>query len=149
MLNNGVKLNSRKDIRPLVEVFRSETEAGLMKFAFTGFVYVDNDYFAYAGTLPVRKKEITLEQFEDNLKLIPDEEIHPKALSNLTIAPPQVDESSFYVKGPKLSDDETLKGRDWLARLLSKEVEMMEFLNLIRIRTLYDTMDALSSEVGC
>lgn len=128
MSNDVVKLNSRKDIRPLVEIFRSETESGPVKFAFTGFIFVDSDYFAYAGTLPIRKKEITLEQFKDNLKLIPNEEIYPTAPSNLTIAPPQVDKSIFYIKSPKLSDYYSLKGRDWLAKLLSKEVETMEFL---------------------
>jgi serine/threonine protein kinase len=129
MLNKPIQLKSIKDVHFLAESFQSETgdPDGPWTFNYTTFSHIDADGFAYTGEIPTRKKLITLQQFQENLKLIPDKEIYPiapKHITNINILP----DDEFYIKRPKLTTYHRSKGQDLLAKLLLQEVEIMELL---------------------
>jgi hypothetical protein len=71
MSADHIQLKSIRDLDCLAEVFREVT------FQCTIFTYFDQHGVAYFGELLTRKKQISLQVFQENLKPIPDEDIYP------------------------------------------------------------------------
>lgn len=126
-MSNPIQLKSITNLYCLVEVSESETEDGPSVFKFTSFSYIDADYVAYYGEAPTRKKTISLQLFQDSLRPVPDEDIYLKAPSNITTAPISAP-APVYIKRPKLTNYDAMKGKDLLAKLVLQETETMELL---------------------
>jgi serine/threonine protein kinase len=129
MSNDRVQLKSVRDLHSLVEIFRPETgdPDGSVVFKLTTFSYIGGNDASYFGEIPKRKKQISLELFQNKLARIPDEDIYPTLPPHVSTVIPT---GEFYIKRPKLSTYDNSRGQDVLAKLLLQEVETMELLKV-------------------
>ncbi|KAF2254812.1 serine/threonine-protein kinase-like protein [Trematosphaeria pertusa] len=119
-------IKSVRDLSPLYEAFSGEDdEHGNPIFLYSSFGFITNEYVAYFGQSNLRKYELTPKDIKDSLKLLPDEDVYPKAPSNVTVFSTPID-SNVFLKGPKLNT--AFKDTGLLPKLLLREVEIMELL---------------------
>lgn len=82
----------------------------------------------FFGQLFKKKKDITLEEYHHALHHVPDSEIYPLVPPNLslTIAPPEFDDVSAYIKRPGLASYESFKGTEFAPKSVLEETLIME-----------------------
>jgi hypothetical protein len=126
MDGHALPIKSVRDLSPLYEAFSEEDdEHGNPIFLYSSFGFITNEYIAYFGQSNLRKYELTPKDIKDSLNLLPDEDVYPKAPSNVTVFSSPID-SNVFLKGPKLNT--AFKGTGLLPKLLLQEVEIMELL---------------------
>lgn len=125
MSNEVPQIDSIRDLRPLCEVFALEN--GRQVFLRSTFAFVTDDYRVYFGEAPVRKKVLKPKDIKEYLKHVPDEEVYPKAQSHITTVSTLIN-GDIYVKRPKLTNYDTMKGTGLLPKLLLQEAEIFELL---------------------
>jgi serine/threonine protein kinase len=119
------RVNSVQDLHPLCEVFHLVDSQPV--FSRSTFAFVTEDYHVYFGEAAIRKKALTPQDIRGSLKYVPDEEVYPKAKPHITIISNPVDDN-VYVKGPKLTNYDNMKGTGVLPKLLLQEAETLEIL---------------------
>ncbi|KAK4227043.1 kinase-like domain-containing protein [Podospora fimiseda] len=109
----AAKLASKRDLHFLAEEFDFVYESGQpvpdhppeRQFIRTTFTWVDKDDndTAYWGAIPIRKKLVTPEQFEQELKPVPDDWVYPLTDPAFTVAPSELQTSDkIFIKRPKI-----------------------------------------------
>lgn len=119
------KLQGLQDLCQLWEQFSEQ-----MVFDSTRFIFVDADYNVYSGTSPKRLSELSLEEVNDLLELVPDEFVYPEPTPGVTLLPNNLLET-WYLKGPMLQNYEDIRIRDLLPSLpiiLLGEAKILETL---------------------
>ncbi|KAF2253441.1 hypothetical protein BU26DRAFT_515796 [Trematosphaeria pertusa] len=120
------KILSIKDLDDVSEDLDLDTG----KIRFTTFYIVDEDAFAFFGTVSKPSKDITVQDINSALARIPDEQIYPSIPtdSTLTVAPGLiVDEvDKFYTKRPNFGIYDRVQDSDYLSELLYREACIME-----------------------
>lgn len=117
---------SVRDLHPLYEAFSEEDdEQGNPVFLYSSFGYVTSDFVAYFGQSSLRKRQLTPKDIRECLKLLPDDDVYPKAPSNVTrmIDPMH---SGLFLKGPMLHT--AFLGTGLLPKLILAEVGILELL---------------------
>ncbi|KAF2175643.1 hypothetical protein K469DRAFT_743221 [Zopfia rhizophila CBS 207.26] len=126
MNGQALPIKSVQDLSPLYEAFSEEDdEHGNPIFLYSSFGFITNEYIAYFGQSNLRKYELTPKDIKDSLKLLPDEDVYPKAPLNVTVFSTPID-SNVFLKGLKLNT--AFKDTGLLPKLLLQEVEIMELL---------------------
>lgn len=127
------QLTSKRDLTDLCEVEDFETGSVLR----TTFSFVDGYNSVWFGQVPgVRKYDLTVEDLNRNLHLIPDEIIYPELTSGLTIVTDDDDVKCYYIKRPKLLCLDDPEATQLLPRMLVEEARVLEFLKPYRHRNL-------------
>lgn len=126
MADQALQMISVRDLSPLYEAFSEEDDdQGNPIFLYSSFGFITKEHNAYFGKSKLRKFDLTLKDIRESLELLPDEDVYPKAPSNITnFAIPT--SSNVFVKGPKLHLD--FQGTGLLPKLILQEVEIMELL---------------------
>ncbi|KAK3990777.1 kinase-like domain-containing protein [Cladorrhinum sp. PSN332] len=109
----GTKLASTHDLHFLAEEYDfvfdpseplpdGPPERQFIRTTFTFIDKHDNDT-AYWGAIPIRKRAVTLEQFQQELKRVPDDWVYAVATPDLTVAPAELQTSNkIFTKRPKI-----------------------------------------------
>ncbi|KAF2247605.1 hypothetical protein BU26DRAFT_520707 [Trematosphaeria pertusa] len=114
--------------------FSEDLDPDTRKARFTTFYIVDDDDFAFFGTVFKPKKDITVQDINSALAYIPGERIYPPmpADTTVTVAPERIGEQmdEFYTKGPSLIiyDEVQDSYPEYLSDLLYREVRIMEVI---------------------
>ncbi|KAK4228068.1 kinase-like domain-containing protein [Podospora fimiseda] len=106
-------------------------ERGFIRTTFTFIDKEDNDT-AYWGAIPIRKKQVTREQFEQELKPVPDDWVYPLADPEFAVAPPNLHTSDqIFVKRPKIDLYDPVKEGEVIPsapKLFLSEIRILEIL---------------------
>ncbi|KAF2176495.1 serine/threonine-protein kinase-like protein [Zopfia rhizophila CBS 207.26] len=126
MAGQAPQMISVRDLSPLYEAFSEEDDdQGNPIFLYSSFGFINKANYAYFGKAELRKFDLTPKDIRKSLKLLPDNDVYPKAPSNITTwAIPT--SSNVFVKGPKLHLD--FLGTGQLPKLVLQEVEITELL---------------------
>ncbi|KAK3314133.1 hypothetical protein B0H66DRAFT_594916 [Apodospora peruviana] len=92
------------------------------------FYLITSEDEVFFGQLFKKKKEITLEEYQNALQQVPDTEIYPMIPSGMTLttAPPELDDVSACIKRPGLSSYESFKGTEFVPKSVLEETLIME-----------------------
>lgn len=128
MENETQLVSSVRDLRPLTEWYSIQDD-GQHKLSRTTFCFVTNNYCAYFGQATVGKWKLTTKMVNECLQRVPDEDIYPIAPPHIKVASAATeDNSKFFIKGPKLSRYDELRGTGIASKLLLHEAETLEQL---------------------
>ena len=113
-------LRSVEDLESISE--DTDTQTGEVRYTTFELFHDGHGYF---GQIFKPKNSIMLAEYNEALKMVPDEEIYPELPegSNLTIA---TQARSSYFKRPNLSIYELVKGTPFLADILLHEAQIMQ-----------------------
>lgn len=125
MSNKVPRVDSIRDLHPLCEVFTLENDHQV--FSRSTFAFVTDDYQVFFGEAPIRKKALSLMDINEALKYVPDEEVYPEAPPHITTVSVPVNDN-VYVKRPKLTNYNAVKGTGLLPKLLLQEAETLELV---------------------
>jgi serine/threonine protein kinase len=132
----GLHLNAPDKARPTVSDVRGFThisesfdlgDDNQLIFLDTSFIIIADDGTVYYGILPIPKKEVSLQQAKDYLKLVPMEDIYPLFPSDFTLAP-SMSWNEYYIKRPKLLSYHKLAGSSVIAERFLDEAQTLELI---------------------
>lgn len=103
-------------------------DPGSKQAKYVTFYLITSKDELFFGQLFKKKKDITLEEYHHALHHVPDSEIYPLVPPNLplTIAPPEFDDVSAYIKRPGLASYESFKGTEFVPKSVLEETLIME-----------------------
>ncbi|KXJ95092.1 kinase-like domain-containing protein [Microdochium bolleyi] len=95
---------------------------------YTTFYTIGPDESVYFGESPKAKQNITLREYAEALRPVKDDEIYPliPAGNQIRSAPQNVNEAAVFVKRPGLNCYETMRGTDYIPKVLLNEALVME-----------------------
>ena len=114
----------------IIEAWDSEAN----KPKYVTFYLVTPDEEVYFGQSTKNKRDLTLAEYSSALQHVKDEEIYPEVPNDitLTIAPDELDDTSAFIKRPGLNCYETMKGTDYIPRVLFDEALITEQISKTR-----------------
>jgi hypothetical protein len=109
-----------------------DSEANQPKYV--TFYLVTPDEEVYFGQSTKNKRDLTLAEYGSALQHVKDEEIYPGVPNDitLTIAPDELDDTSAFIKRPGLNCYETMKGTDYIPKVLLEEALITEQISKTR-----------------
>ncbi|KAF2789401.1 serine/threonine-protein kinase-like protein [Melanomma pulvis-pyrius CBS 109.77] len=126
MVNEELPVSSFRDLSPLYQIFSEEDdEHGNPVFLYSSFGHITDEYVAYFGQSSLRTRELTHETIRQSLQRLPDDDVYPKAPSNMTVFSAPINEN-LLLKRPNLHLH--YLGTGQLPKLMLQEAEIMELL---------------------
>jgi hypothetical protein len=103
-------------------------DPGSKESKYVTFYLITSEDELFFGQLFKKKKDTTLEEYHNALQHVPDSEVYPLIPHHvtLTIAPPELDDVSAYIKRPGLASYESFKGTEFVPKSVLEETLIME-----------------------